>query len=109
MLNVFATFLQGFDVSYFNSFTKCMHKTWNNVFGEEYTGDVRDVWGLIFEYIVQRIRDGYLLYQQDKQNDIVNKMETMKDIVNPDDITPAPITNSHVKGPANDRKDNNNL
>ena len=61
--------IPGFDLMYLSTFTKCMHSTWENILGEEYTDDVRDAWATVFEYISSKIRDGYLIYMEDKENE----------------------------------------
>jgi hemoglobin-like flavoprotein len=60
--------IAGFDVIYFSIFAKCLHLTWEKVLGEEYTEDMKDAWTGLFEFIMERIRDGYVLFNQDEQN-----------------------------------------
>jgi hypothetical protein len=59
--------IAGFSVAYFGIFHKCLHLTWERFLHEEYTADVREVWSIIFEFGMERIRDGYLLYQEEKK------------------------------------------
>ena len=37
--------------------------------GEEYTDDVREAWTPVFDYVTSRLRYGYLLYMEDKENE----------------------------------------
>ena len=60
--------MAGFEMRYFTIFTKCMHKTWEHVLGEEYTDDVREIWSNVFEFIVLRMRDGYHMFMEDGNN-----------------------------------------
>ena len=61
--------VQGFDLYFVEIFTKCMHFTWGNALGEEYTEDVRDAWSAVFDFIVKKMQDGYYIYKDDQQND----------------------------------------
>jgi len=61
--------LPGFELSYLALVTKCLHRTWEQVLGEEYTDDVREAWSAVFDYITSKLRDGYLIYMEDKENE----------------------------------------
>ncbi len=51
----------------FRTFKKCLHHNWERVLGDEYTADIRKAWDIIFDYIFQKLTDGYHLYMADKQ------------------------------------------
>ena len=64
--------IKGFDLVYFNIFTKCLHLTWERVLREEYTEVVKTAWGALFDFITDKIQEGYLLYNQ-SGGDAVNE------------------------------------
>lgn len=68
--------IPGFDISFFSTFTKCMHNTWETVLGEEYTAEVRGAWSLVFDFIVKKIKDGYFLYYSEPDD---HKQDTKDD------------------------------
>ena len=57
--------LAGFDVTYFSIFLKSLHLTWERILHEEYTADVRDVWNTMFEFGIERLRDGYIIFHEE--------------------------------------------
>ena len=57
--------IPGFDVVYFSLFLKCLHMTWERTLKDEYTAEVRHVWSIIFEFAVERIRDGYVIFHEE--------------------------------------------
>lgn len=59
--------ISGFDVRYFDTFTKHLHVTWERVLGEEYTEDVRTSWSVVFDFIMERMFDGYNIFQQENK------------------------------------------
>ncbi len=59
--------MSGFDVIYFSIFSKCLHLTWKKVLGEEYTEEVKGAWTVFFDFIMDRIRDGYVLFNQEEE------------------------------------------
>ena len=56
----------GFDMVYFSIFAKCLHMTWERVLKEEYTDEVKEAWTILFDFVMDRISDGYVLYNQEE-------------------------------------------
>ena len=61
--------VNGFEFSHFNIFTKCLHLTWERVLREEYTEEVRDTWTELFDFIITKLQEGYLLYYEAVEKD----------------------------------------
>lgn len=59
--------ISGFDLYYFSVFGKCLHLTWEMVLREEYTEEVKDAWTCVFDYVMARIRDGYIIFQEERE------------------------------------------
>lgn len=53
-----ATF-DGYHPEYFRVYTKCMMDVWEAELGEEFIHEVRDSWRLAFDYIVDRMTEGF--------------------------------------------------
>ncbi|KAL8621924.1 hypothetical protein ACOMHN_046128 [Nucella lapillus] len=53
-----ATF-EGYHSEYFRFFTKCMLDEWETRLGEEFIHEVRDSWKLAFDYVVDRMSEGF--------------------------------------------------
>lgn len=65
-----ATF-PGFHVSHFNVFTKALLEVWESAIGEEFIPEVQKCWTQLFAYIMRYILQGYELYINECQDDIV--------------------------------------
>ena len=68
-----------FDVHYFTIYTKSMLQTWEWFIGEEFTQEVRAVWTLLFEFIGNKVRDGYYLYLKSEHEDLEEQISPQKD------------------------------
>ncbi|XP_076466215.1 uncharacterized protein LOC143297680 [Babylonia areolata] len=53
-----ATF-HGYHPEYFRFFTKCMMDEWETRLGEEFIHEVRDSWKLAFDFVVERMTEGF--------------------------------------------------
>ncbi|XP_041351857.1 globin C, coelomic-like [Gigantopelta aegis] len=63
-----ATF-HGFDKQYFRIYTKCLLEVWEQELGEEFIQEVRDCWLLVFEYLVDKMSEGFDLCHKDMDSD----------------------------------------
>ncbi|XP_076445677.1 neuroglobin-like [Babylonia areolata] len=53
-----ATF-DGYHPEYFRLYTKCMMEVWEVELGEEFIHEVKESWRLAFEYVVERMTEGF--------------------------------------------------
>ncbi|KAL8560169.1 hypothetical protein ACOMHN_021664 [Nucella lapillus] len=53
-----ATF-NGYHPDYFRSYSKCMMDVWEVELGEEFIHEVRDSWRMAFDYVVDRMTEGF--------------------------------------------------
>ena len=60
--------IAGFDLFYFSVFIKCMHLTWETILKEEYTEEVKEAWACVFDYIMARIRDGFIIFEEEREH-----------------------------------------
>ena len=58
-----------FDFRFFHVFVKCTHFTWEQVLGEEYTQEVREAWTKLFEFLVGKIQEGFLICVAEREKE----------------------------------------
>ena len=66
-----ATF-DGYHPEYFRFYTKCMMDVWETELGEEFIHEVRDSWRLAFDYIVDRMTEGFDMCLSGQIQDVLN-------------------------------------
>ncbi|KAK7107839.1 neuroglobin-like [Littorina saxatilis] len=70
-----ATF-DGYHPEYFRFYTKCMMEVWEMELGEEFIHEVRDSWRLAFDYIVERMTEGFDMCLSGQIQDVINSSTT---------------------------------
>nr|KAG5703952.1 hypothetical protein BaRGS_020549 [Batillaria attramentaria] len=66
-----ATF-DGYHPEYFRFYTKCMLEVWEQELGEEFIHEVRDSWRLAFDYIVDRMTEGFDMCLSGQIQEVLN-------------------------------------
>ena len=66
-----------FDWHHFHVFIKSLHICWEQALGEEYTEDVREAWSAVFEFIRDKLQDGFNFYIDDRENENLQNGSTV--------------------------------
>ena len=66
-----ATF-DGYHPEYFRFYIKCIMDVWEKELGEEFIHEVRDSWRLAFDYIVDRMTEGFDMCLSGQIQDLLN-------------------------------------
>lgn len=76
-----------FDWHHFHVFIKSLNISWEQALGEEYTEDVREAWSTVFDFIRDKLQDGFNFYIDARENDNMQNGETIlktEDLLNED-------------------------
>ncbi|XP_006823444.1 neuroglobin-like [Saccoglossus kowalevskii] len=59
----------GFELNYFDSFTGAMLHVWELELQDRFTPEVMEAWKLVFDYMMGKMKDGYITRRDEKLNE----------------------------------------